>query len=379
MRALMAVQWMAGVGVALDWPRWEAFARDAAEAQGALLAELKECADINWQSNPQVMKYFVAKGAEIANTQAETLAALDDPVAALLVRYRGYQKLTSTYGLNWAAYLHEGRIHADWWQIETRTGRMSCKNPNLQNVPRFALDSPHRACIVAPDGRVLVKCDYSQLELRAAAQIANEPTMLRAFHDGTDLHKLTAARVTGKPITELTKADRQMAKAINFGFLFGMGANKFQAYAATNYGVEMSGAEAFNAREAFFSLYPKLRDWHSTQGGKWESPPIDTFTVLGRRRKEVKFFAERLNSPIQGTGGDGIKNALALLWEHPLADDIFPVLCVHDEIVVEAPAERGAEALDWLTGYMKLGMAAYLTDVPVEVEATIARNWAGGE
>jgi DNA polymerase-1 len=275
--------------------------------------------------------------------------------------------------------LHEGRVHAGWWQIETRTGRMSCKEPNLQNVPRVSTAPEYRACFAAPDGRVLVKADYSQIELRVAAQEANERVMRAAYAEGADLHRLTAARVLGKPVDQITKEERQMAKAVNFGFLYGMGATKFQGYAKDNYGVEMSGADAFNAREAYFSLYPDLKAWHSTQGGKWESPPIDTFTVLGRRRKEVKFFAERLNSPIQGTAGDGIKNALALLWEHPLSDDIFPVLCVHDEIVVEAPAERGAEALDWLTGHMKLGMAAYLTDVPVEVEATIARNWAGGE
>src|SRR2546430_2268091 len=131
-----------------------------------------------------------------------------------------------------------------------------------------------------PPGRVLVKADYSQIELRIAAKVANESAMMEAYRIGADLHNLTARRLVGKD--DVTKADRQLAKAVNFGLLYGMGAKNFRVYARSHYGVELTEAQAEQYRRAFFAAYPALRRRHNKVGGTGDRP-IETRTVAGRR------------------------------------------------------------------------------------------------
>src|SRR5262249_26688529 len=145
------------------------------------------------------------------------------------------------------------RVYAGWRQLGADTGRMACKAPNLQNLPR---GTEYRRCIAAPPGRVLVKSDFSQIELRIAAKVAGDKAMLDAYRGGVDLHTLTAQRVLG--IAEVTKQHRQLAKALNFGLLYGMGAAGFQRYAKSNYGVDLTEEQARQYRSAFFAAYPGL-------------------------------------------------------------------------------------------------------------------------
>src|SRR5262249_3449585 len=150
------------------------------------------------------------------------------------------------------------------------------KTPNLQNVPR---DLRYRRCIIAPPGRLLVKADYSQIELRIAARIAGEQRMLQAYTQGEDLHTLTAKLILGKE--EVTKEDRQTAKSLNFGLLYGMGARRLRAYALASYGVTLTEAEAERYRRQFFTTYPGLARWHQ----KVRSVRArETRTRAGRRR-----------------------------------------------------------------------------------------------
>jgi DNA polymerase-1 len=218
-----------------------------------------------------------------------------------------------------------------------------------------------------------VKADYSQIELRIAAKIAGDRTMLEAYRAGQDLHTLTAQSVLGR--TEVTKADRQAAKALNSGLLYGMGTATLRSYARTNYGVELTGDEAERYRQAFFRTYAGIARWHQRQ----PRTTIDTRTLAGRRRLAVDRFTEKLNSPVQGTGADGLKLALALLWERRAeCPDAFPVLACHDEIAVECHAARAEEVATWLRGAMIDGMAPLIDPVPVEVEIAVGRTWAGG-
>jgi DNA polymerase-1 len=240
---------------------------------------------------------------------------------------------------------------------------------NLQNLPR---DPRYRKCFAAPPGRVLVKADYSQIELRLAARIANEPRMRAAYERGEDLHALTAKAILGK--ADVTKADRQLAKAVNFGLLYGMGAKGFRVYARSNYVLALTAAEAEAYREKFFAIYPALRKWHQRQ----PDGAIETRTVLGRRRVKVEKFTENLNTPVQGSGADGLKAALGLLWER--RDEVpsaVPVLVVHDEIVVECDEADAGRARDWLVRTMQDGMRPFADPVPVEVEVSIGNTWAG--
>jgi DNA polymerase I-like protein with 3'-5' exonuclease and polymerase domains len=381
-RCIPAMAWLCRSGAPLDVHGWEALAREAADEAVALADKLGASAPPlpgsllqgegwNWESPAQVKEVFAALGITLESTDDDALAAVDHPLAALIRQYRSKQKLAGTYGLNWYGdALQDGRVYAGWKQIGADSGRMACASPNLQNVPRD--DPRYRRCFRAPVGRVLVKADYSQVELRIAAKIAGEKAMLDAYTRGEDLHTQTARKVLG--IEEVTKHHRQLAKALNFGLLYGMGANGLRMDAQSKYGVVLTHEEARDHRRAFFATYPRMARWHrSIPDG-----PMDTRTLAGRRRAGVTRFTEKLNSPVQGSGADGLKQALALLWERRSdCSGTFPVLVVHDEIVVEADADKAAAASAWLKSAMVDGMAPLIKPVPVEVEVTVAATWGG--
>jgi DNA polymerase-1 len=294
------------------------------------------------------------------------------PIASLLREYRSATKRVSSYA-EWTRHVaNDGRIYAEWNQLGSVAGRTSCASPNLQQTPR---DPRYRACFMAPRGRVLIKADYSQLQLRIAAQIADEARMLAAYAQGEDLHTLTARQITGK--AEVTKADRQLAKAVNFGLLFGLGAKGLRGYAKSNYGLELSEAQAKQYRSAFFTTYPGLERWHRREGN---SRARECRTLAGRRRQlnDQTPYTHRLNSPVQGTEADGAKLALALLWERRReCPHAFPVIFAHDEIVVEADANQANDAGAWLKQAMIDGMQPLLARVPVEVDVKTGRTWGG--
>jgi DNA polymerase-1 len=224
-----------------------------------------------------------------------------------------------------------------------------------------------------------VIADYSQIELRIAAKISGDKEMLSAYAEGHDLHTLTAKSFTGRE--EVTKDDRKLAKAVNFGLLYGMGAKGLQSYALRSYGVEMSPEEATLYRKRFFQTYPGLKRWHDNERRAWLHGGTETRTLIGRRRMDVERLTDRLNAPVQGTAADGLKLALALLWEcRDECPGAVPVLVCHDEVVVECDAEKAADARAWLQRAMIEAMDAVMngTDeghVPVEVEGQIARSW----
>jgi DNA polymerase-1 len=252
--------------------------------------------------------------------------------------------------------------------------------PNLQNIPR---SGPLRSYIRAPEGRVFVIADYSQIELRIAAKISGDTEMLSAYSEGRDLHTLTAQSLIGRE--EVTKDDRKLAKAVNFGLLYGMGATGLQSYALKSYGVEMSLKEASLYRRRFFQTYHGLKRWHDNERRAWQCGATKTRTLTGRPRMDVQRLTDRLNAPVQGTAADGLKLALALLWERRSeCPGAVPVLVCHDEVVVECDAEQATEAKAWLERAMTEGMETVLSgtdevDVPVEVEARIAKSWGDGD
>jgi DNA polymerase I len=256
---------------------------------------------------------------------------------------------------------------------------MACDHPNLQNIPR---SGPLRSYIRAPEGRVFVIADYSQIELRIAAKISGDAEMLSAYAEDRDLHTLTAQSLTGRK--DVSKDERKLAKAVNFGLLYGMGAKGLQAYALKSYGVEMSPDEASLYRRRFFEAYPGLKRWHDNKRRAWLRGETETRTLTGRRRMDVERLTDRLNAPVQGTGADGLKLALALLWERgDECPGAMPVLVCHDEVVVECDAEQAAEANAWLEKALIEGMDTVMNDagevhLPVEVERRIARSWGEG-
>ncbi|MFL5341871.1 MAG: DNA polymerase, partial [Gemmataceae bacterium] len=286
-RALPGLVWLGGSGVGFDGQRWDGLAADAQAESVALAGELDALAarpdrpglfggGWNWDSPDQVKLAFAALGFQLDSTDDNALAAVSHPLADKLRDYRGATKRCSTYGKDWSKFLAaDGRVYAAWRQLGADSGRMACSKPNLQNLPR---DARYRQCFHAPPGRVLVKADYSQIELRIAAKVSGDKRMLSAYQSGEDLHTLTARQILGK--AEVSKGDRQLAKAVNFGLLYGMGAKAFRVYAKTKYGVDLTEAQAAAYRRTFFRTYPGLRKWH----GSMPDAAVDTRTLTGRRR-----------------------------------------------------------------------------------------------
>jgi DNA polymerase-1 len=382
-RCLPAVVWMASNGVAVDQQAWRALARNAEITANRLRDQIhvqapKAPGELfphwNLDSPADVTRLFSLLGITINDTTDETLAGLEHPVAGMLRQYREATKRLGTYGEKWLKHVAaDGRVYPSWNQLGAEaTGRMSCSGPNMQQIPR---DPAYRRCIAAPAGRVLVKADYSQIELRIAAKVSGDKAMLKAYLDGEDLHTRTARNVLG--VKDVTKEHRQVAKSLNFGLLYGMGAPGLRQYAATNFGVKLTEEEAGQYRAAFFKTYPGLRAWHQ-RIGRTKDQAIATRTLTGRHRRNVTRFTEKLNTPVQGTGADGLKLALSLLWERrEQMPGAFPVLVAHDEIVVEADAAQADAAAAWLRQAMVDAMAPLIDPVPVEVEVQIGRTWGG--
>jgi DNA polymerase-1 len=235
--------------------------------------------------------------------------------------------------------------------------------------------------VKAPEGRVLVKADYSQIELRIAAKISADERMLEAFAAGQDIHTITARSITGKE--QVSQEDRKLAKAVNFGLLYGMGPAGLRHYARGSYGVEMTSEEAERYWRSFFETYPGLKAWHDLEYRELKKGGTETRTLTGRRRTSVTKLTGRLNSPVQGTGADGLKLALAYLWERRQeCHDAQPILAVHDEIVVECDEKRAEKVEAWLKKAMINGMDEVVNGlkadgppVPIEVEVESGRTW----
>ena len=304
------------------------------------------------------------------------------PLTAPLLRFKDRAKRLSTYGQPFSRWVHPvtSRVHASFRIGGTATGRLACREPNLQNAPR---DPDFRRLFVATPGHLLVVADYSQIELRVAALLSGDPAMLAAYQDGEDLHTKTAAAVLGIPAAQITKEQRQMAKAVNFGLLFGQGAAGLAAYARSSYGVTMTVAEASQARQAFFSSYKGLMSWQARTASTAKRTQC-VATPGGRvrdfRREPSGYrYTEALNTPVQGGAAEVMLHTLALL------DDVLEpsaarlINCIHDELVLEVPedgVERVTPILEQVMCEGFLQMFPEATAMTADlVEARTGRNW----
>lgn len=218
--------------------------------------------------------------------------------------------------------------------------------------------------------------DYSQMELRIAAEICKDQTMINAFSRRLDLHRLTAAIISGKEMEQITKDERQAAKAVNFGLIFAMGAEGLMNYAREKYGVQMTLQEANDFRSRYFSTYKGIRAWHKKVGN---TPCQETRTIGNRRRiwAAPAPLTELLNTSIQGTAADIVKKALSLLPERLRDTEAKLIGCVHDEIILEVQEFHAEKASKILKDTMIEAGKYYLKEVPVEVDVSIADSWAG--
>lgn len=270
----------------------------------------------------------------------------------------------------------DGRIHANYRQMGTETGRMSCSGPNLQQVPR---ESEFRQLFRAREGYQLVVADFSQVELRVAAELSQEERMLEAYRAGRDLHTETAALVTGKDTNSISKSERTSAKLCNFGLLYGAGAATLRKQAVAQYGVDMELDEAAELVTGFRNAYPQLYKWQTQEGNKTTRC---VFTRYGRRRQLVGFndkFTTRINTQVQGTAGDIAKIAIVMIWDEirkAAAGEAFLIAMVHDEIVLEVRDSAVKHWAERLAQLMEAAGAVVCHHVPIVAEASYGPTWA---
>ena len=303
------------------------------------------------------------------------------PIVEQILDYRTLTKLKSTYADGLLKEISaDGRIHTNFQMTVTATGRLSSTEPNLQNIPvRRELGAQIRKMFVASPGKVLVDADYSQIELRLLAHIANDETMIAAFRSGEDIHAVTASQVFGVPLAEVTPLQRSHAKAVNFGIVYGISAFSL----AQDIGVFQSEAKAY--MDSYFAKYHGVRAYMTRVVEQAKADGYVT-TLFGRRRDlpelkssnfNLRSFGERvaLNMPIQGTAADIIKAAMVRVDARMRAEHLQArlLLQVHDELIVECPAEEAETVKAILIEEME-----HVVDyrVPLLVDAKIGASWA---
>ena len=302
------------------------------------------------------------------------------PIIPLISDYRAFTKLQSTYvkGLK-DAVSGDGRIHTTFKQTETRTGRISSAEPNIQNIPvRTELGKNMRKFFTAKEGCVLVDADYSQIELRVLAHLANDPIMRQAFLSDQDIHTITASQVFNQPAEWVTPELRSRAKAVNFGIVYGIGAFSLSK------DINVSVAEAKEYIEAYLAKYSGV-DLFMKNTIKNAQKNLYVETMFGRRRyipdinasnKNVQAAAKRIamNTPIQGTAADIIKLAMIKVYQR-LKREKLParlILQVHDELIVEAEEQAAEEAAKLLKEEME---SCVKLAVPLTADVKIGRTW----
>lgn len=355
----------------------EILGKDA--AQGSLFGPPR--ANINLDSQQQVTEALTQMGIPLPdstrNWKLQPLAA-EYPVVAKLLDYRTVQKALTSYGQNMIDLINPvtGRLHADFRQIGAPTGRFSCTNPNIQQVPHAV---EYRRCFSGhPEGRRLVIADYSQIELRILAEFSGDQGFIAAFNSGADLHRVTAAQVFNVSLDQVSKEQRDFAKRLNFGVVYGIGAQRFSLMT----GVTVPAAE--DVLRKYFATYRGL-DTYLREAANRAVEQRQTRTASGRLvrfrfddsdRQQISMTQRNgKNTPIQGTSADILKRALRLLEDQLRETSARIVNIIHDEIVVEVDAGEADAVAQTVERAMCAAGEEYLQTVPVKVETEIADEW----
>lgn len=316
------------------------------------------------------------------STSAEILEKIKDKheIVPLILEYRNLTKLESTYVSGMKSLISsDSKIHAHFQQTITQTGRLSCTEPNLQNIPvRQDLGRMIRKAFYAREGYTLVGADYSQIELRVLAHLSQDEGLIDAFNKGEDIHKMTASRVLGIPFDEVTSLERSKAKAVNFGVIYGMSSFGLSEE------IKVSRKEAEDYISEYFEKHPKVKKYMDDQI-KYARELGYSETILGRKRKILELkasnFMERqlgerlaMNTPIQGSAADIIKLAMIKVNDRLKKDfpDAKLVLQVHDELIIEAPISDSEKISEMLQEEMK---NAIDLSVSLETEVNVSKSW----
>tara|TARA_B100000900_G_scaffold402876_1_gene409243 strand:+ start:753 stop:2672 length:1920 start_codon:yes stop_codon:yes gene_type:complete len=355
--------------------------------------------EFNPGSNQQCIKCFNTIGTDLpldARTGKQTLSQValsefdsDDPTLNLL---RKRTKLETAL-----AHVEKiidninpvsGHMHSGYNSYGANSGRFTSSGAkritgkkkkeqwgiNIQQVPR---DKEFRECFIPSPGYKFVIADYSQIELRLAAELIRIPQMIQAFQEGADLHSLTASLIYSLPIEAVQKSQRQMGKTLNFALLYGMGFKKYKTYAASS-GNIISLSEAKVAHAGFHRAYPRLREWHRERNAMVQDGWTYVRTPIGRRRLlsyDDAAMTTCANTLIQGAGADILKLAIARLGKF-VSDEFRPIATVHDELVFEVIEGKADHYKTVLETQMKEAAESVLSKVPVKCDANVGDSWA---
>jgi len=362
------------------------------------------CYYLNPDKNEDIMAFLKRRGYPVSSTKAEVmrgLAAAGCAFAEALLRYR-HVSHSLAFLNHWLERVDErdGRIHPQYFQIASSTGRISSKNPNAQAIPRTGEDAPAIRRLLSPAaGKSYVKADFSAIELRIMARLSGDKAMLEALQKGIDLHRLTASRIGGLPIEQVTDSERKSAKIMNFLLIYGGSAKALQWRILSDYGRFIPLAEAEEAKEKFLQCYEGVREWqerqlseisftvvhhfHNCVRGFFELPVTATSTILGRRRIWPRFGTgitaskfQMYNTPCQGTGADLIKLVMAEVYDKISCQEARIIGSIHDEILLEVPEERAEEYAVKLKEIMERIGSELLHPVPVKAEMRVMSSLA---
>ncbi len=386
-------------GLGLDVEAAQAMREEYTRQSDTLRTEMKALLPdaykgINWNSTQQLGRFmfsedglglyplfYTDKGNPSVDKRTLSAFQEDHEVLRKLLEYRKLNKVIGTYLSPWLDCVRGGRIHGEFKMFGTVTGRLSSANPNLQNIPKKLHD-----LIVPSPGKQFCTADYSQIELRIAAVLSGDPTMKEAYRTGQDLHLITASSVLGKPVEEITPDERQLAKAVNFGLLYGMRAEGFQSYAKDMFGVELSMAEAIEYRLKFFETYPALEQWHRKRVFLahrlgYVRSPLGRIRRLPDLRSEDQYARQRaerqaINAPVQAVPPELTFMAMAELEQ---IEGIDLVGQVHDEILMEIPLTDTDHYVTMIKKVMENPpLKRYLgveLSVPIVVDVKVGPSW----
>ncbi len=391
---ILAIARLELAGVWLDEKMWRELIDRTREAHEIVAAELQEALGtsasqmslfgeapepVNLDSPTQVREALARLGIEVEDTREWRLQKLarEHPILEKLLEHRHLSKNLSSYGEGILEYINPatGRIHADFRQIGTPTGRITTSSPSLQQIPHTV---EYRSCFRAPVGRKLIVADYSQIEMRILADFAHDEALLAAFDSGQDLHRTTASQMFGIPLSHVTPRHREQAKGLNYGLVYGMGAEGLASR------IDSTVHEAESLIERYFNAYAGVARWlHQAAENAVEEGRCRT--ASGRlwifrldphdRQQYAALKRVGKNAPIQGTASDIFKRAMTLLDLALLDLDARIVNSIHDELVIECEESIAEEVREIVVDRMVSGAKEFLVRVPVTVEAAISDAW----
>jgi DNA polymerase I-like protein with 3'-5' exonuclease and polymerase domains len=381
-------------GFAVDVDRLKAlFPEQRAKAEAKLQAvrEAFGKTDLNPNSSDQVLAAFKEIGIELVKSnpdgsqketsEEELLCTIDDPRAQLILEYRKGDRLASAMASLLKNVRADGRIYAQFNPLGATSGRFSSRSPNLQQVPKKGAREVRSVFVASSVERSLIVADYSQIELRVAALVAEESVMINAFKERIDLHSKIAAVSLRIPRVQVTPEQRDIGKTINFGFLYGRSAEGYRSGVRKDYGLILSPEQALTYRSSFFSSYPAIAAWHEECRRKAKDPKNDrTRTIFGRllcAQKEGAWARFNLwtNYVVQGACADLLKMAMVKIASI-LPGECHLVATVHDELIYDVPADLALQYCDMIRLVMEeVFIEMFGTTVPIMAEAKVCSNW----